>query len=81
MNPLQRSYVVKAVGLTKDHADQEKEDCCLIKSLICSQLVICTLVELFHADNVVERSVNDPILRHVPFVSYRHEVQCIDSES
>lgn len=68
MDPKQGSHVVQAVGLTKDHANHEKENGDFIKGLVDTQPVVGMLIELLNALFLVEGGIYDPILRHVPVV-------------
>lgn len=68
MDPKQGSNVVKAVRLAKDHTYDEKEDACLVKGLVNAKAVVLALIEIFDALLLVDGSIDDPILGHIPLV-------------
>jgi hypothetical protein len=80
VDPKQGSHVVKAVGLSEDHPNYKEQNGCLVEGLVDAKAVVLTLVEIFDALLLVERSVNDPILGHVPRVLERQIQQDVESK-
>ena len=66
MDPKQRPHVVETVGLAENHSNNKEQNGCLVEGLVDAKAVVLTLVEIFDALLLVEGSVNDPILGHVP---------------
>jgi len=80
VHPEEGSYIVKAVCLTEDHADEEEQDSDLIECLVRAETIVCALIEDLLASGAVDRGVDDPILGHVPLVVDCHVKQGVESE-
>ena len=57
---------MKGVRPAEYHADQGEHDGGLVERLVKTQVVVRRVLEIRKAGSLVEVSIHDPVLRHIP---------------
>jgi hypothetical protein len=65
-DPEHRLNVIQLPSLAEHHAEQHKQNSCLVEGLVHADVVVCNALELLDARLFVVACVQNPVLRHVP---------------